>query len=88
MIKKTLAPRKVVDSQGKLAYSESSQAWNILKLKKELFAEFPELKEKRSTFSYSMIYYRTLEELEMEFRKLKKENGEIMPILLFLYKES
>jgi len=84
MKKKRLIPRKVVDSEGKVAYSESSQAWNVIKLKKELFSEFPELKEKRSKFSYELIYHRDFKELEKTINRLDRRS--VLPILMFLYK--
>ncbi len=87
MEKKTLTPRRVVNSKGKIAYSESSQAWNIIKLKKELFEEFPELKEKRSSFSYKLKFFRDEEELEKVYQKFKKAKEKVMPMILFLYKD-
>ena len=53
-MQKTLIPRTKIDSEGKIYYNESFQAWNTLKLKKELFSEFPQLKEKRSKFFYKL----------------------------------
>ena len=86
-MKKTLTPRKIINSEGKVHYSESNQAWNILKLKKEMFEEFPQLKEKRSAFSYQLIYHRDVKELEQAIKKMLKENGDVIPLLLWLYKE-
>ncbi len=83
--KKSLIPRKAIDSEGKIAYSESFQAWNTIRLKKELFEEFPQLKEKRSKFSYQLTFCRDYEELIAKIRKLNK--NAIMPILMWLYKE-
>ena len=87
MDKKPLAPRSAINSEGKMHYSESNQAWNIIRLKKELFEEFPELKEKRSAFYYQLIYYRNLKELEIAIKKLSKGETNFIPILMFLYKE-
>ncbi|MCD4771678.1 hypothetical protein K8R30_04680 [archaeon] len=87
MKKTTLTPRTKINSEGKIFYSESAQAWNILKFKKELFSEFPQLKEKRSKFSYKLTYYRNSEELEKEIGVLAKKRNQVMPVLLFLYKE-
>ncbi|MBU0894794.1 MAG: hypothetical protein KKF48_05485 [Nanoarchaeota archaeon] len=87
MEKKKLTPRKVVDSEGKVTYSESAQAWNVIKLKKELFDEFPELKEKRSQFSYSLKFFRNDEELEKAYQKFKKAKDKAMPMILVLYKD-
>jgi len=88
MNKKTLSPRKLINSEGKILYSEGFQAWNIIRLKKELFEEFPELKEKRSKFSYKLIFHRTPEEFEKAVKELKKRNEEVMPLMLWLFKES
>jgi hypothetical protein len=57
------------------------------KAKKEIFSEFPQLKEKRSAFSYKMVYYRTFDELEKTVKKLKRD-GLALPFLVFLYKNS
>ena len=85
MEKRTLIPRTVIDIEGKLIYNEGFQAWNTIRLKKEIFNDFPQLKEKRSKFSYNMKYFRTYEELLKTIKDLKKEN--VMPILMFLYKD-
>lgn len=84
-MKKILTPRNTISSEGKIAYSEGFQAWNTIRLKKELFSEFPELKEKRSKFCYELVYHRTLLELEKAIKKMK-ESG-VLPILMFLSKE-
>jgi len=86
MEKRSLIPRTVIDIDGKLIYNESFQAWNTIRLKKEIFSEFPQLKEKRSKFSYNMKYFRTFEELLNAIKKMKNED--VMPILMFLYKEN
>ena len=85
MEKKKLVPRKVVNSEGKISYSESLQAWNTIRLKKEIIKEFPHLSEKRSKFSYQILFYRDIKEFENMLKNLKKE--ESMPLLLWLYKE-
>jgi len=87
MVKKTLTPRKIVNSEGKVHYSESNQAWNILKLKKEMFEEFPQLKEKRASFSYQLIYHRDVKEIEQTIKKMLKGNDRMVPLLLWLYKD-
>jgi len=82
----TLTPRKIVNSKGKLSYNESSQAWSIIRLKKELINEFPQLSEKRSSLSYHLMYCRDYEGFEKKVKELVK-NKEVLPILLFLKKE-
>lgn len=85
--KNTLAPRTKINSEGKIYYSESFQAWNTLKLKKELFSEFPQLKEKRSKFSYELIYHRDSKEFEKAIKKMIKDGLKVMPLLLRIFKE-
>lgn len=84
MEKKTLIPRNKIESEGKVHYSESFQAWNTIRIKKELFSEFPELKEKCSKFSYQLIFCRSYEELLKKIKNLKQDT--VMPMLIWLYK--
>ena len=82
-----LTPRTKVESEGRIYYSESSQAWNVIKLKKDLFLEFPQLKEKRSKFSYKIVHHRNLKEFEKAVREIVKERKDAMPLMLWLYKD-
>ncbi|MCA9487811.1 MAG: hypothetical protein KC516_02510 [Nanoarchaeota archaeon] len=84
--KRPLIPRKVISVKGKVHYSESNQAWNTIKLKSEFLNEFQQLKEKRSKFSYEMIFGRTEEEMIEAIKKIIREKN-FMPILMFLYKD-
>jgi hypothetical protein len=84
--KRVLIPRTKIDSEGKIAYSEGFQAWNTIRLKKELFEEFPQLKEKRSKFSYKLIFCRSHEELMEKIKCLKQDP--VMPLLMWMYKEN
>jgi len=85
--KRPLIPRNIIDIKSNMYYDESNHAWNIIRLKSEIVKEFPQLKEKRSKFSYQLIYYRTIEELEKAIRELKKQKDVPLPVLLFMYKE-
>jgi len=58
-----------------------------LNLKKELFAEFPQLQEKRAKFSYKLVYHRDPKEMEKMVKEMAKEKAGVMPMLLFLYKD-
>jgi len=85
--KKPLLPRNFIDVDGKILYSEGNQAWNTIKLKKEVLNEFYQLKDKRlKLFSYKMVYYRIFEELEKAIKELKK-NNQALPVLVWLYKD-
>ena len=58
----------------------------LLRLKRELINEFPQLKEKRSAFGYELMFCRTSEDLDKMIKELSKK-GEAVPMLMFLYKE-
>ena len=84
---KVLQPRRTpLNIKGRISYRETDQAWNLIKLRREILNEFADLKEKRSKFLYQMIFYRTYAELEAYVKKIKK-NESALPILLFLEKE-
>jgi len=68
---------------GKLMYSESDQAWNTIRLRKEILQRFPQLKEKREAFRYKMNIYHDFEHLLDEIKNMK-EKSDIVPILLML----
>ncbi|MDD5193682.1 MAG: hypothetical protein PHF67_03785 [Candidatus Nanoarchaeia archaeon] len=86
MEKRTLSPRKIVKTNGKLLYDEGTKSFSRIRLKKEIIEEFPQLRERRSSFSYELKFFRDSEELERMIKKLGKEEN--MPILMWLYKES
>jgi len=81
-----LIPRKIISISGKVHYSESNQAWNMIKFKTEFLNEFQQLKEKRGKFSYEMILGRTENEMIAAIKKIVK-NRTLMPVLMFLYKD-
>ena len=85
-IKTPLLARKVVNIQGKLHYNESNQAWNKLKFKKELLNEFPQLKEKRSKFSYEMQYFRDPLDFETTLKEFKN-SSQALPVLMWIFKD-
>lgn len=68
-----------------MAFCEGAQAWVILRLKKELLAEFPQLKEKRSQFVYNITFVKDYENLLNFINKFKKENKPL-PLLLWFCK--
>ena len=76
----------VLESEGKIAYKETSRAWSLINIRKEMIQEFPQLRERRSAFSYKMTLFGSYELLEKEIRKMKKKNIPL-PLLLFFYKE-
>ena len=85
MERKTLIPKKIINIFGKILYNENSQSWSKILFKKEFVDEFPQLKEKRSAFSYEMKYFRTKKEMIKNIKNL--DENEIMPVLVWLYRE-
>ncbi len=73
-----------LEIKGKISYNEGAQAWNIIRFKKELLQEFPQLKEKRSQISYKMLIFQTYKDLEKAIKDVKEQDA--FPILLFFYK--
>ena len=71
---------------GEISYSEDREAWNLIRLKHDLLKEFPQLKEKRSKFSYEMIFGRTKAEIIKAMKKIT-EDKTLMPISMFLHKD-
>ncbi len=82
----TLSPmQQTLKVDGKLFYNEPSQAWSIIRLKKEMLQEFPQLKEKRDNFIYQMYLPRKYEDLKKMLNEMEKQKQTI-PILMFLCK--
>ena len=78
-----LAPtRETLKIVGRLFYSEGNQAWTFMRLKKEILQEFPQLKEKRSNFSYVIILPRSYGDMKKITIKMEKKH-EIVPMLMF-----
>ncbi|MEK6927518.1 MAG: hypothetical protein AABX11_03735 [Nanoarchaeota archaeon] len=80
-----LVPTKeVFKIKGNILYQESAQAWNTIKIRKEIINYFySKLKDKRGKFGYTMIVPRSLEETKKEFEEIEK-NTQKIPILLYL----
>ena len=88
MIKKILLSpvRENLQINGKLVYNEHSQSWGIIRLKKEILHEYPQLKEKRGKFSYVMIIPKSFKDIK-KFVKEYEDNQKAVPLLLFFSKE-
>ncbi len=65
---------------GKIYYSESDRAWNVIRFKKELLDEFTDLCDRKSKFFYEMLLFYRFEQIERFIQKLKKE-GKAPPML-------
>ena len=76
-------PREI---EGKLYYHAPTQAWCIIKLKKDIIRELGHLTEKRGSFSYEMKLFNSVHTFEKEVKKIK-EKGKAIPILLWIKKD-
>ena len=70
---------------GRVHYNESAQAWNIIRLKKQILEKFPQLKSKQGSFCYKMNMYENFKELEDDIKEMKK-NGDVVPMVMMLAK--
>ena len=68
---------------GNLSYGEGNRAWNVLRFKKNILQEFPQLKERQKKFGYKMVMHRSFKELKEAINKMEKES-DVIPIFLFL----
>lgn len=82
-----LKPDKgVLRVKGSVAYSMSSRAWNMIRLKKALLDEFPQLRERRVRVRYRMLFYRDPVELFLAVERMLDSKKEL-PILLYFEQE-
>jgi len=76
--------QEVVKVEGSVLYQESAQAWNTIKLKREVLFLYPQLRDKSSKLKYTMIIPKSNEEIMAQIDEVISSNK--MPILLFLEK--
>jgi len=76
----------VLESEGRITYKDTSRTWSLIRIKRELIQEFPQLRERMSEFSYKMSLFGSYSSLEKEIKRMKKKNIPL-PLLLFFYKE-
>ncbi len=73
--------RELIEISGPMTYNESAQAWNIIRLRKDILHEFPELKDKQASFTYRLTIPRTSKAMKRHFEEATKSE-EILPIFL------
>ena len=78
---------EVSEIVGKVSYHDSDQAWNTIRLKKELLDKFPQLKEKQGKFCYKIKMCSSHKHLKKEINSLEKGSQGI-PLLLFLCRKN
>ena len=75
-----------LEAEGLISYESGVNRWNLIRIKKNFVEQFPQLKEKRSKFSYKMTFYPSYEQLRKFVNDLDKKRGPL-PILLYLIQE-
>jgi hypothetical protein len=86
-IKNFIEPkRNPIKTNGKVSYWDGQRAWSIIRLKKEIINEFPQLKDRSSPVGYQLRFYREFEELEKALKRIKKESG-VPPVLFWFFKD-
>ena len=76
---------EVLKIKGKLFYNDNARAWNIIRLKKEIMYEFPELRDKNLKFGYTMVLPRSAEAMRKHLQEVEKSSTSI-PIFIVLNK--
>jgi len=83
-----IAPiHETLDVFGDLSYGEGQRAWSIMRLKKSLIKEFPQLKNRREKFCYKIVLHRNWKDLKEVIKEMEK-NKEPMPLFLMFGKKS
>ena len=70
-----------VPFRGKICYSESARASNVIRLNKMMIEIFNDLKKRRKRFYYEMTLFYRYEQMERSLQKMR-ENGEKPPMFL------
>ncbi len=84
---KFLSPRSgSLKVRGKISYDESKRSWSIIRIKREIREEFPQLLQRREKFGYIMTFSRSFEDLKENIKNLEKKK-EAVPMLLMFCKE-
>jgi hypothetical protein len=79
-----LKPKDTIQINGKLSYKESLGSWSVIQLQKEIIDLFPQLKEKRGAFGYTMFYSKESKLTKTTLDQLERQG--VVPILLLLGK--
>ena len=81
---KIISPiHEAIELSGDISYGESQRAWNLIRLKKEIINEFPQLKKRRESFGYNLILHRSYKELKKAINKME-EQGLPVPLMMFI----
>ncbi len=77
-----LKPKDTINVNGAISYKERLGAFGLIQIRKQIIDVFPQLREKRGQFGYTMIYNASTKELKKIMDDLEKKD--LVPILLLL----
>jgi len=77
--------QEVFKIEGSVLYQESAQAWNTIKIKRELLFLFPQLRNKSVPVKYNMLVPRSAEQIRIQVEEMIKSDQ--VPILLSFEQE-
>ncbi len=75
-----------IETEGKMNYSQQNRSWSVIRLRKDIINQFPQLFDRSSECSYKLIFHPTYKELEKAIRKMKREKIPV-PAMIFFAKE-
>lgn len=75
-----------LEAKGVVSYDNNARCWNTIRVRKNFIKQFPQLKQRRTQFSYKMIFYASYEELKKAVERMEKSR-KALPILLYLVQE-
>ncbi|MBW3001872.1 hypothetical protein KY338_01775 [Candidatus Woesearchaeota archaeon] len=75
-----------LEAKGVMSYDNNARCWNTIRVRKNFVKQFPQLRQRRTKFSYKMSFYASYEELKKAIKNMEKKK-EALPILLYLVQE-
>ena len=80
---KTIKPLlRPIITTGKLFYEEAARAFVLIRLKRRIIHEFPQL-QKNVGWSYQLEYHRTISPTIARIQEAEQKEG--VPLLVFIY---
>ncbi len=69
---------------GKMCYSEHHRSWSVLRFRKDIIKELPQLMDRTTECSYKIIFHPTYKELEKAIRKMKRDKIPVPAMMMFM----
>ena len=77
----------IIETSGKLSYHESAQAYNTLRLPKQILTQFPDLKNKLLNIRFKLEYFSNYSDIR-KFLWESEYNNQEPPLLVYFYKKN